>query len=86
MMANSDIGRAADSYLDASSTDHLLNEYAAADRLGLSVKTLRRWRWAGRPPAFVKIGNAVRYDPKVIASLIEAGRRTSTSDPGEDVA
>ncbi len=64
----------------------LLNETEAANRLGLSVKTLRRWRWAGRPPAFVKIGFAVRYDPKVIAALIEAGRRTSTSDPDQPVA
>ncbi len=64
----------------------LLNETEVANRLGLSVKTLRRWRWAGRPPAFVKIGNAVRYDPKVIAALIEAGRRTSTSDPDQPVA
>ena len=60
----------------------LLDEHKAAGLLGLSVKTLRRWRWAGRPPAFVKIGRAVRYDPAAIEALIEAGRRVSTSDPG----
>ncbi len=64
----------------------LLNEFEAADRLGLSVKTLRRWRWAGHPPAFIKIGRAVRYDPGVIEALISAGRRVSTSDRGEDLA
>ena len=61
----------------------LLDEHKAADRLGPSVKTLRKWRWAGRPPAFVKIGKAVRYDPDVIEALIAAGRRTSTTDSGE---
>ena len=65
-------------------TQQLLNEFEAADRLGLSVKTLRRWRWAGRPPNFVKIGRAVRYEPAVIENLIAAGRRVSTSDCGED--
>jgi predicted DNA-binding transcriptional regulator AlpA len=58
----------------------LLNEREAARRLGLSVTTLRRWRWAGRPPNYVKIGSAVRYEPSEIESLIDTGRRTSTSD------
>ena len=60
----------------------LVNETAAAMILALSVKTLRRWRWAGKPPSFVKIGSAVRYDPKVLRDLIDAGRRNSTSDKG----
>lgn len=64
----------------------LLNEHEAARRLGLSVKTLRRWRWAGRGPGFVKIGSAVRYDPAVLTAYIDASRRTSTSDPGREAA
>ena len=58
----------------------LVNEVQAARMLGLSVKTLRRWRWAGKPPSFVKIGSAVRYDPEVLRDLIDGGRRNSTSD------
>ena len=58
----------------------LINEHEAARILGLSVKTLRRWRWAGRPPSVLKIGAAVRYDPAELASFIEAARRTSTTD------
>ena len=58
----------------------LVNEVQAARILGLSVKTLRRWRWAGKPPSFIKIGSAVRYDPDVLRDLIDAGRRNSTSD------
>ncbi len=64
----------------------LINEVQAARMLGLSVKTLRRWRWAGKPPSFVKIGSAVRYDPEVLLDLIDAGRRSSTSDTGRGEA
>lgn len=64
----------------------LIDEREAAERLGLSVKTLRRWRWAGRPPAFLKIGGAVRYDPQVLAAFVEASRRFSTSDPGPEAS
>ena len=66
--------------------NRLLNEHDAADLLGLSVATLRRWRWAGRPPAFVKVGAAVRYDPDVLADFVEASRRDSTSDLGPQTA
>ncbi len=69
-----------------SSPPAMVNEYEAARVLGLSVKTLRRWRWAGKPPSFVKIGSAVRYEPAELRALIDAGRRTSTSDNGPEAA
>ena len=77
-------GNSAGAQVGPGPTEPLVNEHEAARRLGLSVKTLRRWRWAGRPPAFIKIGRAVRYDPAVIEGLIAAGRRVSTSDPGTE--
>ena len=61
---------------------HLLNEHEAADLLALEVTTLRRWRWAGTGPSFLKIGGAVRYDLAVLEAFIEASRRSSTSDLG----
>ncbi len=67
---------------DKSSVRVLLNETDAARILSLSVKTLRRWRWAGKPPRFLKIGAAVRYDPEDLDAYIEAARRTSTTDTG----
>ncbi len=57
----------------------LVNEAEAAHKLRLSVKTLRRWRWAGKGPRFLKLGAAVRYDSADLSAFIEAGRRTSTS-------
>ena len=64
----------------------LLNETEAARILAMRVTTLRRWRWAGRGPRFVKIGAAVRYDRADLSAFIEAGRRNSTSDPGPEAA
>ena len=61
---------------------HLIDEHEAAERLGLSVKTLRRWRWSGRGPAFRKLGSAVRYAEEDLAAFIEGARRRSTSDAG----
>lgn len=60
-------------------TPALVNEHEAARVLGISVLTLRRWRWAGRPPEFLKIGSAVRYDPAVLASFVDSCRRSSTA-------
>jgi predicted DNA-binding transcriptional regulator AlpA len=62
----------------------LLNEHRAAERLGLAVATLRRWRWAGKGPKFRKLGAAVRYSEADLAAFIEAGERHSTSDPGPE--
>ena len=65
-----------------SSSPTLLDETKAARILGLSVKTLRRWRWAGKGPAFRKIGRAVRYASSDLEAFIVSARRTSTSDKG----
>ena len=63
----------------------LLNEKETAILLGLKVATLRRWRWAGSGPRFLKVGGAIRYDPVDIAAYRKACRRSSTSDPGPEV-
>ncbi len=64
----------------------LMTRPEAAEYLRLSHKTLARWAWAGKGPPFIKIGGAVRYDPTDLTAFIEAGRRTSTSDPGPEAA
>ena len=60
----------------------LLKEAEVADRLSVAVATLRRWRFAGKGPVFRKIGSAVRYAESDLREFVDAGRRTSTSDPG----
>ena len=64
----------------------LLKEADAAGILTVEIATLRRWRWAGRGPRYIKIGGAVRYDPADLQAFIEAGRRTSTADLGPEAA
>ncbi len=70
---------------DVSIRNRLLTELEAAEILNVEPTTLRRWRWAGHPPSFLKIGAAVRYDPADLQEFIEAGRRSSTSDQGTEV-
>ena len=61
----------------------LLKEQEAANLLNLKVATLRRWRWEGRGPRFLKIEGAIRYDPDALRAYLANRERTSTSDPGE---
>ena len=63
-------------------TCHLLKEREVAQFLNLEVATLRRWRFSGRGPRYLKLGGAVRYELVDIEAFKEAGRRASTSDPG----
>lgn len=67
-------------------THRLIKEREAAHILNLKVSTLRRWRWAGRGPRFLKLGGAVRYDPADLSTYIQSRRRASTSDPGLEAA
>ncbi len=67
-------------------TDHLLHETETAKILSVKVSTLRRWRWAGTGPRFLKVGYAVRYDPQDLKDYLAGRVRTSTSDPGPQAA
>ena len=55
----------------------------AAAFLGLSPRTLDRYRVNGEGPAFHKFGNRVRYARADLEAWASARRRTSTSDTGE---
>ena len=58
----------------------LVTERDASELLGVSVRTLQKWRLQGNGPRFVKLGHAVRYDVKDLEAYIESARRRSTSD------
>jgi hypothetical protein len=58
----------------------LLTEQEGAKLLGLSVATLRRWRWLGIGPSYLKLGSAVRYSFDDLTTFIEENRRTNTSE------
>ncbi len=61
----------------------LLREHEVANILNLKVTTLRRWRWAGYGPRFIKLGAAVRYDLADLDTFVAENRRSSTSDTGD---
>ena len=54
----------------------------AAAFLGLSPRTLDRYRVSGEGPVFHKFGSSVRYARSDLQSWAEARRRSSTSDDG----
>lgn len=60
----------------------LLTEHEVAQRLKVSVATIRRRRLLRRPPEWVKIGASVRYRPEAVERLIESG----TCSPAEQTA
>jgi predicted DNA-binding transcriptional regulator AlpA len=45
-----------------------LDELEVAQRLGLSFRTLRQWRWLRRGPSFKKFGKSVRYSVEDVAA------------------
>jgi hypothetical protein len=44
------------------------------------MSTLRRWRYSGDGPEYIKLGAAVRYSLAALAEFIDAGRRRSTAE------
>ena len=58
----------------------LLNEIEVAKQLCLTTHTLRKWRWLGKGPNFIKIGSAVRYDQEEITTFIGKNLKKSTSE------
>ena len=41
--------------------------------LGVAIATLHAWRRVGKPPAFIRLGRAVRYRPSTLRELIRQG-------------
>lgn len=59
--------------------DTLHPETKAAELLGVSTRTLQRWRREGKQPAFVKINGVVRYRESVLVALLDSAARQSTT-------
>ena len=63
-----------------------LNSRAAAEHLGLSTRTLDRFRVSGDGPVFLKFGGRVRYLREDLDAWARSRRRKSTSDDGTALA
>ena len=63
-----------------------LNTRAAAAHLGLSTRTLDRYRVSGEGPVFLRFGGRVRYLREDLDAWAKTRRRKSTSDDGTALA
>jgi len=52
-----------------------LNQVQLARRWSLSPRTLERWRWLKRGPAFMRIGGAIRYRIEDVEAFEATQRR-----------
>ena len=59
-----------------------LNNREAAEYLGLSVRTMNRYRVTGDGPPYYRLGGRVRYARDELNEWVTGSRRTSTSDEG----
>lgn len=51
-----------------------MNEKKAAEKLGVSVHTMRAWRFQGKGPVYTKLGRRVLYLPTDLDSYLESCR------------
>lgn len=58
----------------------LLDTPSAAKMIGMSSRTLEKWRTLGEGPPFLKFGRRVLYSRTDLESWIESRRRQSTSE------
>jgi predicted DNA-binding transcriptional regulator AlpA len=53
--------------------ERLLREREVSEILGVAIATLHAWRRVGKPPAFIRLGRAVRYRLSDLHELIRQG-------------
>jgi len=58
----------------------VLNEHELAERWGISIKTLQRWRCMALGPRFLKLGNRVGYR---LEDIEQYERKVSRESTGE---
>lgn len=58
----------------------LLSQRQLAARLGVTTRTLERWRETGDGPAFIRVGRLCRYQREDITIWLAARRCTSSSN------
>ena len=56
------------------------DEKWVADTLSVSVQTIRRWRYLGGGPDFMRLGGSIRYREVDIASWQAASRVSSSGE------
>jgi len=60
----------------------LITPTEVSELLSISSLTLRKWRWEGKGPQFIKAGRKVLYRQEDIENWVNNCARSSTSDTG----
>ena len=63
-----------------SKSRNILNTQMTAQYLGLSCRTLEKWRTTGEGPTFRKLGGAVRYLQSDLENFVKESIRETTGD------
>lgn len=63
-----------------------LNTNQAAEKLGISPRTLEKLRVVGGGPVFMKLGRRVLYDPQDLHDWSQARRKMSTSQLSTNIS
>lgn len=58
--------------------NQLMNEKAAAEFLGVTVKCLQNWRWRNVGPRWIKLGRLIRYDVEEVKAYLAKQTRGET--------
>jgi hypothetical protein len=61
-------------------SDDVLSEAEAALDLGISVRTLQNWRRQGRGPRYLKLGDLVKYTPRLLREFKNASTVSNTKE------
>jgi predicted DNA-binding transcriptional regulator AlpA len=65
-------------------TARALTECEVAERVGLSVATLRAWRHRGKGPRFLRLGRSVRYLPSDVDDFVRASAVDTRSESSSE--
>lgn len=57
-----------------------LNQVELSRRMGISCRTLERWRWIGAGPKFIKVGGRVKYRLADVEAYEQSRLCQSTAD------
>lgn len=63
--------------LDLRDTPGFINEAEAADRIGISLNTMKRHRYNGTGPDYTTVGRWIRYQPAAIDAWVAANTKPS---------
>ena len=61
----------------------LLTQQGLSELIGVSPRTLERWRVEGSGPRFCRAGRKILYPSEDVEKWLLANRRSSTSDHGQ---